>query len=172
MNNKIIKEVGMGQGTSKGSISTNMDTFKQNKDQFTDAVKQGTSVNVTSENDNGGSHIDVDKIIAKLGLNLADKEPNVVSKVKGIINKMMNHLKDNYDVSCGMNEGDDTPEELRGLYGDDERSEREMNYGVQNENFDAMMDKLGKSNSPIVNIKENVNPRIKKQDLINIINKK
>lgn len=48
---------------------------------------------------------------------------------------------------------------------DEERAEREMN---ENE-FDSVMEALAKKNGPVVDIAENINPRIKKGDLINYL---
>jgi len=51
---------------------------------------------------------------------------------------------------------------------DEEKAEREMN---ENE-FDAVMEELSKKNGIVVDIAENVNPRIKKGDLIKYLNSK
>ena len=48
---------------------------------------------------------------------------------------------------------------------DEEKAEREMN---ENE-FDSVMEALSKKNGPVVDIAENINPRIKKGDLINYL---
>jgi hypothetical protein len=71
---------------------------------------------------------------------------------------------------------DDTPTDLGeseekfqddDLFGDEEKAEREMN-----EEFDSLMNELSNKNAPVVDITENVNPRIKKQDLIEYLNRK
>ena len=82
-------------------------------------------------------------------------------------------LKDGDKVSITTTESTDKDEdtsEVDSLYsGADDRA---IEYGIQNEEFDKLMEELKTSGRPTIKVTESINPRIKKGDLINYIKNK
>jgi len=87
------------------------------------------------------------------------------------------YKKNKYDIDSQMddedelnltstNESDDKLEDPD-LFGDEERAEREMD-----ESFDDLMEELNNNGALTIDLTENVNPRIKKSDLIEYFKKK
>lgn len=110
-------------------------------------------------------------ILGGLGVNLVNKSPEEKAVLLKLTRQFLNNLSE-YGVSIQLSEDDD--KETNDL--DDGEFERESNrieYGVgMNENFNALMKKLDKKRVKTININENINPRIKKSDLINYIKTK
>ncbi len=73
---------------------------------------------------------------------------------------------DGVDSTVELRTEDDRDEnELNGL-DFDERDSDAIEYGIQNEAFDELMEDLKESGSPTIKLAESVNPRIKVKDLI------
>ena len=152
------------------SISTDVDTYKDNKMEIDAQIKDGESVNLTSTNEGDIKEtlkLPLRDVLSDLGISLENQPPEVAVKIKGIVKKMMNHLQQNYGVGAMISEGDDDFQDPDLFDQDEERAEREMN-----EDFDSLMESLNSKGGPVVKISENVNPRITKQDLIKFIKNK
>jgi hypothetical protein len=95
---------------------------------------------------------------------------SVPSDDQNAINKAKEASKtDGVDSTIQLTtEDDDLPE-----IPDEEKMERGDEYDVTvREDFDKIMEELKASNAPTINIKESINPRIKKRDLIEYIKNK
>lgn len=82
---------------------------------------------------------------------------------------------DTVKVTQNESKGEENEDnEVDSLYSD--ADDRAIEYGVKNEAFNKLLESLGQSTSPKVNINENisesVNPRIKKSELINYFKNK
>jgi len=144
-------------------ISPDLEANLQPDDKVTLTVDEGMVDEVLS--------FSIDKFIGNMGITLLGKSPEQQAEIKHIIGNAINELRSKNLFNVKLRE-DDTPEELRDLYGDEEKAERGDKYGVKTEKFNAMMEELVKSNAPSINIKENINPRIKKGDLISYLKNK
>lgn len=87
-------------------------------------------------------------------------------KTKG---KLDSKITDDDTVELITTEGEDDEEkdtsEIDSLYsGSDDRA---IEYGVQNENFEKLLESLKRGGSKVVKLSESVNPRIKVKDLKN-----
>ena len=112
------------------------------------------------------------------GLNLTVSKPDYDKNELALDNAVGDDgsitIKNNLDGD-GIFE-DDTPEEedtaeVDSLYSD--ADDRAVEYGVKTEaNFDSLMEDLEKKGKvKIVNVAENVNPRIKKADLVEYLSR-
>lgn len=86
---------------------------------------------------------------------------------KDDIDEIMPELEPQLDADDSVritneNENDDDIPEVP----DEERMEREFEYGVKNETFDKLMETLNKQKVPTIKLTESINPRIKVKDLI------
>jgi hypothetical protein len=136
-------------------------------------LEQGDVVNLTVDENIIDEVLSypITKMIDAMGIKFINKSPEEKAEIKRIVGNAYSELKAKNLVNIELRE-DDTPEELRGLYGDEERVERAEEYGVKTEDFNTMMEELKKSNAPSINISENINPRIKKADLVSYLKNK
>lgn len=159
---KMAKKI--KEGDDSLNLMVNKNDYEQNKDTLTNAVGEKGSVTITNK-DNPGISEDqgqgvngLSEIIQKLGINLKGQSPETAFKIKRILNDTINRLS---EVGVNLSAGDD----VSSLYsGADDRG---IEYGIRSESkFDSLMEALNKKGVKTIDIKENVNPRIKKGDLI------
>lgn len=89
----------------------------------------------------------------------------------GTFDKLKNKLSpgDEVEITNESEEDEDTSE-LNSLYSDTDTNSVE--YGIKYETFDELMESLKNGGSPTIKLTENINPRIKKSDLINYFKNK
>ena len=153
--NKKIKEV---------NVSTDIDTYKKHKYDIDNQIGDEGTLELTSEAEmNEALKLPVGDVLRSLGINLADKTPDVQQGIVAILKNMIGQLNAKYNVGPIVGENDDKGEFFDpDLYDpDEERMERMMD-----EDFDSLMEELNSNGSPSVDISESINPRIKKRDLI------
>ena len=128
-------------------------------------------VSITNENEiNETLKISIHHIINALGIQFINRSDDEKSTIKSIIRQMMNLLKSKGLSNIVLTEDDEDTSEIDSLYsGADDRS---IEYGIKSEDFDRLMEDLKQSSSPTIKVNENVNPRIKKSDLISYIKTK
>lgn len=107
-------------------------------------------------------------ILKAFGISGRELSPEALKDIKAIIKQTSDLLNKKGYSNIILKEDD---EELRGLYGDEERDERAEEYGVKTEDFDSIMETLNKNNNPKIKIDEHIRPRIKKSDLIKYLKK-
>lgn len=157
----------MAKKIKEGDITTDIETYKQNKYEIDSQLDDDETLKLTSANEgvvDEALKLPISDVINSLGINLNGKSPQEKQSVVEFIRQMMNQLQSQFGVGPLLGESDDK-EELQDpdLFGDEERAEREMD-----ENFDDLMENLSKQGVPTIDITESkkVNPRIKKSDLI------
>ena len=171
---KVIKE-------ERGlDLTVSNDDYRKHGDKVDNAVGSDGTITIEPEDDKYDLNetdvtesvkLHLNDVLGTLGVNLSNKTPEARAKLLQITQEFLNNISE-YGVSIQLSEDDD--KENADL--DDGEFERESNrveYGVgMNENFDVLMEKLDEKKVKTININENVNPRIKKNDLIKHINKK
>ena len=76
------------------------------------------------------------------------------------------------EINIVQTEGEeDDTSEIDQLSGGDQ-ADNAIEHGIQYEGFDGVMKELEDKSKHVINIKENVKPRIKKKDLVNYIKNK
>jgi len=109
---------------------------------------------------NGGN------VLRSLGINV---DPNMTSEVVQALRVKLGELAEAFGFTPPiLSEGEDDNFQDPDLFGDEEKAEREMEM---NEDFDSVMNELAEKNAPSIDIAENINPRIKKGDLIEYLKK-
>jgi hypothetical protein len=72
-----------------------------------------------------------------------------------------------YEIELSEDTDDRDADDLNGLVPDEEREER-----MANEQFEKIMEELNNSNCRTIKVNENINPRIKKADLVDYLKNK
>lgn len=160
------------------NLSVSKDDYRKYGDRINTAAGESGTITLDKNDKDDLYETDVNEavklslndVLEGLGVNLLGKSPEAKAKLLQITRSFLNDLSE-YGVAIQLSEDDDKETNM-----DDGEFEREGNrieYGVgMNENFDVLMNKLNKKRTKTINISENINPRIKKNDLINYINKK
>ena len=107
-------------------------------------------------------------ILHSMGVNILNKSPQQKLEIYQILKQFIDVLKQKgyADVVLETKDDEETSE-IDSLYsGADDRA---IEYGIQQEDFDKLMEDLKKSNTPKIKISENINPRIKKSELIDYV---
>lgn len=196
---KPIKEYGndsLDLKVSADDYESNKDKLKNaagDTGSITITNDKNKNSNVSGISEDANSNPTINDMINALGFTTEDKPHRVKEAMEGVVEMAIKKLsqlsrprrKDSSEVDSLYsgaddrriaNESDDkeTNGELDDLYDkDEERAERASEYGVKNEsNFDSLMSELEKRGVKSINISENVNPRIKKSDLISYLKNK
>jgi hypothetical protein len=156
-------------------INVNNSDYKKYGDRIDTAAGDDGTIIVNKEKMDENLAEDVklplSSVLNVLGIKLFQKTPEEKAQLLQLTREFMGNLS-KFGVRIQISE--DGGEENSSM--DDGEFERESNrieYGVDmNEDFDGLMKELVTKGAPTINIKENINPRIKKTDLINYINTK
>lgn len=155
----------MAKKIKEENITTDIETYKQNKYEIDNQVGDEDTLNLTSANEgvvDEALKLPMGDVLNSLGISLAGKTPEEKQGIVSFIKQMMGNLQSQFGVGPLLGESDEKEEfQDPDLFGDEERAEREMD-----ENFEELMENLNKTGGPSIDIAENVNPRIKKNDLI------
>lgn len=158
---KNIKKVSEDMiGGSKREFKVKDDDLKDVAAQLDPQLKTGDVINITSEGTNEGvSPNTQEAFFAGLRIGNGTHEGTFTGDLS--LNKIALRAWQEYNASLSS--------ELNGLYGDEEKGERGNDYDVHvRENFNTLIKNL-KAKTKII---ENINPRIKKSDLIDYLKNK
>jgi|DEB0MinimDraft_12_1074336.scaffolds.fasta_scaffold00025_2 hypothetical protein len=157
-------------------ISTDIKTYKNNKYEI-DAQVADDDLILTSEPESTNesdisedAKVDLSGVINSLGINMFNKSDEEKAEIKGMLKNFIGALKEKGFANMIVREGDDEDEDFHDpdLFDfDEEREERRMDEG-----FDNLMKELKENGAPSIKVTENINPRIKKSDLINYLKNK
>jgi len=162
MSNKKLKET---------EYSVTKDEMPEVMPELEPNLQDDDRVSITNENEiNETLKISINHIINALGIQYINKSDEEKSTIKSIIKQMMNLLKSKGLSNVVLTEDDEDTSEIDSLYSS--ADDRSIEYGIKSEDFDKLMEDLKESGSPTIKVNENVNPRIKKSDLINYIKTK
>ena len=154
-------------------IETDVETYREHEYEIDSKLDDDEKLTLTkgsqneSEDLNETLKLPIGDVIQTLGINMSNKAPEIKRGIVEAIQRMMGDLN-KFGVNVVLSENDDKGDlEDSDLFGDEEKDEREMN-----EDFDTIMEELETNDGPVVEIQENVNPRIKKRDLVNYLKNK
>lgn len=165
MSNKKLKET---------EYSIKKDEMPEIMPELEPNLEPEDKVNITNEGELSETlKVDPYHILHNMGINIINKSPQEKLEIHKMLNQFMEVLRKKgfTDVVLeSMDGGDDDTSEIDSLYsGADSRA---IEYGIQHEDFDKLMEDLKKGNTPKIKINENINPRIKKSDLIEYVKNK
>jgi len=161
------------------NLTVNSDDYDRNKDKLNNAVGDDGTITLANGNDGIGINdgviketlkLKISDIAKELGLNLFDKDPKVKAKAISIIRNMMSELQ-----SIGVGSGIQLAEEDE--FRDDDLFTKQDSDTIEQDvkpekEFDSLMEALEKKGLKVVNIKETINPKMTKNDLIKYIKTK
>ena len=134
-------------------------------------LKDGDTVNITSEGDiDEALQTSLADIITSMGIDMLGKTEEQKAQIKLIIKPAVDALIKGGYLNRVVKEDDKDSSEVDSLYSD--ADDRGVEYGIQNEDFDKMMEELKESGSPTIKVNEGINARIKKSDLVNYLKNK
>jgi len=153
------------------------------KDELTDVINKTSnvnkpvSINITSENDESTSKVNYSEILKSFGIILKDKSEKDKSELKGIIRGVLDLLKNKGFTTCALSEEEEKADReiAHGGYGSEDEYdfyEKYNNGEIKEESFDNLMNDLKENGAPLINVNENINPRIKKSDLVSYFKNK
>lgn len=163
MSNKKLKET---------EYSIKKDEMPEVMPQLEPTLKPEDKVEITNEGDlNEALKIDPYDILHSMGIDIISKSPQEKIEIYKILKQFVDIFKQKGYTNVVLESKDDEDtSEIDSLYsGADSRA---IEYGIQQEDFDKLMEDLKKRNTPKIKINENVKPRIKKSDLIEYIKTK
>lgn len=146
------------------------DKMRATYDKIKDKLKDDDTINLLNPNTNESSSplsnkITVDSLLNTIGVDLNKLSP----ESKGIVIDSLMKVISTLEGVGAINKTVDRSE-IDSLYsGSDDRG---VEYGVRYEGFQRVLEKLKKGGAPRIKITENINPRIKKMDLINYLKNK
>ena len=161
-------------GLKETEYSVKKDEMPEVMPELEPNLKDTDRVSITSENENLTETIKLEAhdILYSLGVNILNKSPKEKQEILQILKKVIDvfNKKGYANAMLAETDKDEDTSEIDSLYsGSDDRA---IEYGIQQEDFDKLMEELKKSNSPKIKVNENINPRIKKSDLINFVKTK
>jgi hypothetical protein len=134
-------------------------------------LKDGDKVNITSEGDiDEVLQTSLSDIVTSMGIDMLNRSEEQKAQIKLIIKPAVDALIKGGYLNRVVKEDDKDSAEVDSLYsGADDRG---VEYGIQSEDFDKMMEELKESGSPTIKVNEAINARIKKSDLVNYLKNK
>lgn len=166
---KEINEIDVEVKSDDIENTGDLNAIKSFVDKSTSTEENTVTIEEDNDSPNKGLKLNSNKVLSSLGIRLHDRDKEEIGKIKLALNKFLSYLNDNFNTAVFVNEEDENTDSLY-----DSSDDRGIQYGVQYEEkkFETIMNELANNNSAKIAISENINPKIKKKDLIKFIKQK